>query len=441
METMMETLTAEPTRSPSSNTGSAASPDGPLAARYQEVRRFSEALCEPLVAEDYVIQSMPDVSPTKWHLAHTSWFFEAFVLEPTSPGYQPFHPHFSYLFNSYYNAVGERHCRPKRGIVSRPTVEETYRYRAYVDEHMVELLGGADVDRLRELAPVVTLGLHHEQQHQELMLTDIKHVFTMNPLRPAYRERKPVGGYPVAPLRWLPHAEGVYWIGHEGDGFAFDNEGPQHRQFVQPFSLASRLVTNGEYLAFMDDGGYERPEFWLSEGWNTVQTHHWKAPFYWERHDGRWMAMTLAGMRRVEEAEPVCHVSYFEADAYARWAGGRLPTEAEWEIVASAAPQDGNFVEDAHYHPVPAAAAPDGALTQGYGDLWEWTGSAYSPYPGYRPAAGALGEYNGKFMCNQYVLRGGSCATSCSHIRRTYRNFFSPDACWQFTGIRLAKDA
>jgi ergothioneine biosynthesis protein EgtB len=439
METMMETLTAGPSRS-SSNTTAVVSPGDLLAARYHEVRRLSEALCEPLVAEDYVIQSMPDVSPTKWHLAHTSWFFETFVLEPTSPGYQPFHPHFSYLFNSYYNAVGERHCRPRRGIVSRPTVEETYRYRAYVDEHMVELLRDADADRLRELAPVVTLGLHHEQQHQELMLTDIKHVFTMNPLRPVYRERKPVGDYAVAPLGWATHEEGVYWIGHEGDGFAYDNEGPRHRQFVQAFSLASRLVTNGEYLAFMDDGGYERPEFWLSEGWNTLQAHDWKAPFYWERHDGHWMAMTLAGMRRVEEAEPVCHVSYFEADAYARWAGARLPTEAEWEIAASGVPQEGNFVEDAHYHPLPAVVAPGGVLTQGYGDLWEWTGSAYSPYPGYRPAAGALGEYNGKFMCNQYVLRGGSCATSRSHIRRTYRNFFPPDACWQFTGIRLAKD-
>ncbi len=413
----------------------------PLSERYRWVRSFSEKLCETLVPEDYVIQSMPDVSPTKWHLAHTSWFFEAFVLGPAVPGYRPFHPDFSYLFNSYYNAVGERHCRPRRGLVSRPTVKETYRYREYVDRQMLALLEGIGADRLRELAPVVTLGLNHEQQHQELMLTDIKHVFTMNPLRPVYRERvAPADRTEAPPLQWVSFPEGVYWIGHHGEGFSFDNEGPRHREFLEPFALASRLVTNGEYLAFIEDGGYERPEFWLSAGWSTLQEQGWKAPFYWERHDGRWMMMTLSGMRPVEASEPVCHVSYFEADAYARWAGARLPTEAEWEVAAAGVPLEGNFVESGSYHPLPAPVAADGGLTQMFGDAWEWTRSAYSPYPGYKPLPGALGEYNGKFMCNQYVLRGGSCATSESHIRRTYRNFFPPDACWQFSGIRLAND-
>ncbi len=415
--------------------------DQPLSERYRRVRSFSKKLCETLVAEDYVIQSMPDVSPTKWHLAHTSWFFETFVLGTVVSGYRPFHPDFSYLFNSYYNAVGQRHCRPKRGLVSRPTVEDTYRYREYVDQHMLELLEGAEAGRLLELAPVITLGLNHEQQHQELMLTDIKHVFTMNPLRPVYRERIAPAKRTEAPsLQWVSFSEGVYWIGHQGEGFSFDNEGPRHREFLQPFALASRLVTNGEYLAFIEDGGYERPEFWLSAGWNALQEQGWKAPFYWERHDGRWMMMTLSGMRPVEASEPVCHVSYFEADAYAQWAGARLPTEAEWEVAAAAVPLEGNFVESGSYHPLPASTTTDGELTQMFGDVWEWTRSAYSPYPGYKPLPGALGEYNGKFMCNQYVLRGGSCATSESHIRRTYRNFFPPDACWQFSGIRLAND-
>jgi ergothioneine biosynthesis protein EgtB len=433
----MSSVTADSTRS-----GIQSAPaHQPLSERYRRVRSFSETLCETLVAEDYVIQSMPDVSPTKWHLAHTSWFFETFVLGPAVPGYRPFHPDFSYLFNSYYNAVGQRHCRPKRGLVSRPTVEETYRYREYVDQHMLELLEGADAVRLLDLAPVVTLGLNHEQQHQELMLTDIKHVFTMNPLRPVYHERIAAAGQAEAPpLQWVSFSEGVYWIGHQGEGFSFDNEGPRHREFLGPFALASRLVTNGEYLAFMEDGGYERPEFWLSAGWSTLQEQGWKAPFYWERHDGRWMMMTLSGMRPVEASEPVCHVSYFEADAYAQWAGARLPTEAEWEVAAAGVPLEGNFVESGSYHPLPASITTDGELTQMFGDVWEWTRSAYSPYPGYKPVPGALGEYNGKFMCNQYVLRGGSCATSGSHIRRTYRNFFPPDACWQFSGIRLAND-
>ncbi len=412
-----------------------------LVDAYQEVRSFSEHLSEPLVTEDYVIQSMPDVSPTKWHLAHTSWFFETFVLAPTVPGYRSLHPQYTYLFNSYYNSVGDKHCRAKRGLISRPTVEETYQYRAYVDEQMRMLLEAIDAEQLATVAPVMTLGLHHEQQHQELMLTDIKHVFASNPLLPAYRERAKVRRTNVSPLHWVAFPEGISWIGHEGDGFAYDNEGPRHRQFLHSFQLASRLVTNGEYREFMADGGYQRPELWLSAGWNTVQQNQWTAPFYWEQRDGEWYNMTLSGLREVDNAEPVCHVSYYEADAYARWADARLPTEAEWEVASMTVPLDGNFVERGLYHPAPLEdATADGSLQQMFGDVWQWTQSPYSPYPGYRPAAGALGEYNGKFMCNQYVLRGGSCATSRSHIRRTYRNFFQPEAQWQFMGIRLAKD-
>ena len=409
--------------------------------QYQNVRRFSEHLCEPLVTEDYVIQSMPDVSPTKWHLAHVSWFFETFLLFPAVPGYQSLHPQYAYLFNSYYNTLGERHCRPNRGLISRPTVEETYRYRRYVDEHVLDLLKKIDERQLAAIAPIFTLGLHHEQQHQELMVTDIKHVLSCNPLYPTYVARVPTSASSVPTLEWVSFPEGLHWIGHEGDGFAFDNEGPRHRQFVQPFQLASRLVTNGEYLEFMEDRGYDNPLWWLSEGWATVRAEEWKAPLYWEKRDGHWWVMTLNGLREVDKAEPVCHVSYYEADAFARWADARLPTEAEWEVAAQEVPVEGNFVESGLYHPAPLKASTTGGkLTQMYGDVWEWTQSSYAPYPGFKPAAGAVGEYNGKFMCNQYVLRGGSCATSLSHIRSTYRNFFPANAQWQFMGIRLARD-
>ena len=409
--------------------------------QYQKVRHFSEQLCEPLVTEDYVIQSMPDVSPTKWHLAHVSWFFETFLLSPALPDYQSLHPQYAYLFNSYYNTLGERHCRPKRGLISRPTVKETYEYRRYVDEHVLDLLEKIDERQLAELAPIMILGLNHEQQHQELMVTDIKHVLSCNPLSPTYRARTPTGASNITPLEWVSFPEGLYWIGHEGSGFAFDNEGPRHRQFVQSFQLASRLVTNGEYLEFMEDGGYDNPLLWLSEGWATVRAEEWQAPLYWEQRDGRWWMMTLSGLREVDKAEPVCHVSYFEADAYARWADARLPTEAEWEVAAQEAPVEGNFVESGLYHPAPlTASTTDGKLAQMYGDVWQWTQSSYAPYPNFRPGPGAIGEYNGKFMCNQYVLRGGSCATSLSHIRSTYRNFFPANAQWQFMGIRLAKE-
>jgi ergothioneine biosynthesis protein EgtB len=407
--------------------------------QYLRVRRFTEQLCGPLATEDYVIQSMPDVSPTKWHIAHVTWFWETFLLLPALPGYQSLHPQYAYLFNSYYNTLGQRHCRPKRGLISRPTVKETYAYRHYVDEHVLDLVEQLDEGRLNELSPIMTLGLHHEQQHQELMLTDIKHVFSCNPLYPAYVERTPTEGVSVPLLEWVSFPEGLRWIGHEGKGFAFDNEGPRHRQFVQSFQLASRLVTNGEYLAFMEDGSYENPLLWLSEGWATVQAEEWQAPLYWEKRDGCWWTMTLSGLREVDPAEPVCHVSYFEADAYARWADARLPTEAEWEVAARDVPVEGTFVESGRYHPAPLDASTNGKLAQIYGDVWQWTQSSYAPYPNFTPGPGAVGEYNGKFMCNQYVLRGGSCATSRSHTRSTYRNFFPANAQWQFMGIRLAK--
>jgi ergothioneine biosynthesis protein EgtB len=412
-----------------------------LVKRYHQVRQFTDRLCQPLMTEDYVIQGMQDVSPPKWHLAHTSWFFETFILALASPGYRSPHASYAYLFNSYYVAAGERHCRPKRGLLSRPTVEEVYRYRAYVDQHMTAFLEGLHGEMLERWSPVVELGVHHEQQHQELLLTDVKYNFACNPLRPAYVSANIPTHVPAAcPLRWVSFVEGVQWIGHDGQGFAFDNECPRHRSFVERFELASRPVTNGEYLAFMADGGYERPELWLSMGWDTVQREGWQAPLYWERRDGTWWMMTLAGMRPVREAEPVCHVSYYEADAYARWADARLPTEAEWEVAAMPLPIRGNFVEHQTFHPVPISQIDTAIpLVQIFGDVWEWTQSHYSPYPGYAPAPGAQGEYNGKFMANQFVLRGGSCATSVSHIRPTYRNFFPADARWQFMGIRLAR--
>jgi ergothioneine biosynthesis protein EgtB len=412
---------------------------------YKGVRGFSETLCQPLATEDYVLQSMPDASPTKWHLAHTSWFFETFLLKAELPGYHSLHPQYNFLFNSYYNAVGERHCRPKRGLLSRPTVEETYAYRAYVDRHMEALLLGLSEERVRTLEPVLTLGLHHEQQHQELILTDLKHALASNPLKPIYRPSEETGIGGDSPSKagkpeWVPFEKGIYRIGHEGKGFSFDNEGPRHKVWLESFALASRLVTNGDYLAFIGDGGYTRPEFWLSAGWATVQSQDWDAPLYWEKRGDEWQVFTLSGMQPVQPDEPASHLSYYEADAYARWAGARLPTEAEWEVAARTVPTAGTMAESGRFHPSPLHETDVPRLSQMYGDVWEWTSSDYSPYPGYRPDPGALGEYNGKFMCGQYVLRGGSCATSQSHIRPTYRNFFPPDARWQFSGLRLAKD-
>jgi ergothioneine biosynthesis protein EgtB len=407
-----------------------------LAQRYTQVRTVTEELCRTLSPEDMTVQSMPDVSPSKWHLAHTSWFFERFVLTPHLPDYKIFHPRFDYLFNSYYNTVGEMHPRPQRGLLSRPGVAEILAYRKHVDAHMPALLTRAETDP--QLAFLITLGLNHEQQHQELLLTDIKHVLSMNPLLPAWRE------LPIAParrapeLKYIPHPGGLLEIGHDGEGFAFDNESPRHRIFLEPHAIANRPVSNGDYLEFIRAGGYRTPELWLSEGWALVQRAGWDRPLYWS--EDLTMEFTLGGLRELDHAAPVSHLSYYEADAFAHWAGARLPTEAEWELLAAEQTVQGNLMEQGHFHPI-AASGSAGAPYQLYGDVWEWTMSPYMSYPGFKPLTGSLGEYNGKFMSNQMVLRGGSCATPQSHIRSTYRNFFPPDARWQFSGLRLAKDA
>jgi len=425
-----------------------------LSERFNTVRGFTEEFCEPLNTEDYVVQTVENVSPTKWHLAHTTWFFETFILNEHAPNYTPLNETYAYLFNSYYIQAGERHCRDRRGYISRPTVEEVYAYREHVDDAMRDLIATANGMKMDELGPLIEIGLHHEQQHQELMVTDMKHVLSVNPLRPAYRDDLvPADRTSIPALDWVGFDEGLYQIGFDTDdpdaGFCYDNETPRHREFLESFQLANRLVTCGEYLEFMEDGGYERPELWLSAGWATVQEKNWTEPFYWESHDGVYYLYTLGGLREVNPAEPVCHLSYYEAEAFARWSEARLPTEAEWEIAARGLPVDGNFVDRGAFHPQPlpedaTGHVPDegdGPLHQIYGDVWEWTQSHYSPYPGYEPLPGALGEYNGKFMCGQFVLRGGSCATSKSHIRPTYRNFFHPDEAWQFTGLRLARNA
>ena len=402
--------------------------------RFQAVRGETERLVAPLAIEDYVVQTMPDVSPPKWHLAHVSWFFEQFVAAPYARDFAPFHPQFGYLFNSYYETVGTFFPRLSRGLLSRPTVDEVYRYRAHVDRTIGDIVHGVEDRYWPEVARRIELGLHHEQQHQELLLTDIKHIYAFNPLRPAYRAPLEPAQAHARALGCLEFASGLREIGWAGRGFAFDNESPRHRVFLESFRLADRLVTNEEYLAFIDDRGYARADLWLSDGWRTVKERGWEAPMYWERIGGEWWQMSLAGMRPVDRGEPVCHVSYYEADAYARWAGKRLPTEAEWEVAAAALPLAGNFRESGRLHPAPA-----GAATQLFGDVWEWTTSSYSPYPGFRPLEGNLGEYNGKFMANQLVLRGGSCATPASHMRVTYRNFFYAPDRWQFMGIRLAE--
>ena len=413
---------------------------------YRAVRAQTLALAAPLSAEDQQIQSMPDGSPTKWHLAHTSWFFETFVLEPRAPAYRPFDPTYRFLFNSYYEAVGARLPRPRRGLLSRPSLGDVHAYRRHVDQAMARLLEPGLADAA--LAATVELGLHHEQQHQELILTDIKHVLGTNPLRPPYRAPPDEGdaaspdAAAIAPPAFRAFAEGIARIGHDGASFSFDNEGPRHRVFLRAFAIADRPVTCGEYLAFIRDGGYARAELWLSEGWQLAQQDEWRAPLYWEEIDGVWMSYTLGGLLPVDARQPVAHVSYFEADAYARWAGARLPTEQEWEHAATdgdrgaekPAPPAGHFADAGRFHPGRARAGF-------FGDVWQWTASPYAAYPGYRPPAGAVGEYNGKFMCNQMVLRGGSCLTPAGHVRATYRNFFPPAARWQASGIRLARDA
>lgn len=417
-----------------------------LHRRFTEVRRFTGALSQPLSAEDCALQSMPDASPTKWHLAHTSWFFENFVL--LALGEAPFHPRFGFLFNSYYEAEGPRHERPRRGLLSRPSLDEVRRYRADVDRRVLQALRAMSDERFAALGPVIELGLHHEQQHQELILTDILHALAGSPLRPAYRESAPpapdavAGALDPGPMGWIAHDAGVREVGHDGAGFAFDNESPRHAVYQSAYLLADRLVTCGEYLEFLADGGYTRPDLWLSDGWAAVKAEGWTMPLYWARQGDSFEAATLDGVRPIDPSEPVCHLSYYEADAYARWAGARLPTEAEWEIAAAGAPLRGTFADGLALHPQPAPPPDPGAKhpRQLFGEVWQWTASAYSSYPGFRPLAGALGEYNGKFMCNQLVLRGGSCATPASHLRASYRNFFPPAARWQFSGVRLARD-
>ena len=422
------------------------SPARDLLARFHEVRNFTARLAENLAPEDCVVQSIPDVSPTKWHLAHTTWFFETFILKKWVSGYRDAVPEYAYLFNSYYNAAGAMHRRDLRGLISRPTVDETKKYRTSVDSDIDKLVSNADEKLFREIEPILTLGIHHEQQHQELLITDIKHVFAQNPLFPVFQKAK-IESQPdgrkidIGATRFVEFDEATIEIGHEGNGFSYDNEGPRHRALVLPFSLANRLVTNREYLEFMADNGYARSEFWLSLGWTTINEQNWRAPLYWIERDGGWWNFTLSGLRKVDPNEPVAHLSYFEADAYANWAGARLATEFEWEHAAAKIDIDGNFVESERFHLSTLTHSPkNGELVQMFGDVWEWTRSSYSPYPGYRAGPGALGEYNGKFMCNQYVLRGGSCATSRTHIRKTYRNFFQPEKRWQFMGIRLARD-
>ncbi len=403
----------------------------PLRDRYRDIRNTTLHITSPFSAEDLMLQSMPDASPAKWHLAHTTWFFETFILSPYVPGYKPYDPRFKQLFNSYYKQLGAHPYRGARGLMSRPSLDEIQAYREHVDRAMLRYLEVAD----ERTAALIEVGLNHEQQHQELVLTDMKHALWSMPLRP-----ESVGGPHVVtsaePLEWVEFEGGIREIGYADSGFSFDNETPRHQVLLTPFKLASRLVTNAEYLEFMQDDGYRRPELWLSDGWDTVCAQGWKSPFYWEERDGNWFDFSYDGMREVDPAAPVCHVSYYEADAFAHWSNARLPREDEWEVAASQLSTKGTFLESEKLRPQPVSGK---GLQQMFGDVWEWTASPYVAYPGFTPAPGAIGEYNGKFMCNQFVLRGGSCATPESHIRATYRNFFPPHVRWQFMGIRLAK--
>ncbi len=408
-----------------------------LRDRLFETRRLSSDLAAPLSDEDQVVQAMDDASPTKWHLAHTTWFFEAFLLKRFLPGYRVFDERFEYCFNSYYESVGARQPRAKRGLLTRPSAQEVRDYREFVDAALKRL---CDASLPPQAAELIELGINHEQQHQELLLTDILSLFAAEPLKPAYREADPgVGGSAAAPLAWIGFDGGIFEVGHDGQGFAYDNEGPRHEELIRPFKLADRCVTNAEWAEFIKDGGYATPTLWLADGWNTVNSQDWNGPLYVEQADGGMMQMSLKGFRPVDPAAPVTHVSYYEADAFARWAGYRLPTEFEWEVAASSVPVEGRTLGAGHLRPMPAE--PGSGLKQMFGDVWEWTASAYLPYPGFKAAPGAVGEYNGKFMCSQFVLRGGSCATPEGHVRRTYRNFFYPHQRWQFTGLRLAQDA
>jgi ergothioneine biosynthesis protein EgtB len=412
---------------------------GSLRDRLFHTRALSMELARPLSDEDQVVQANDDASPTKWHLGHITWFFEAFLLKRFLAGYRVYDESFEYCFNSYYESVGARQPRGKRGLLTRPSAQAVRDYRVHVDEALARLFAGSVS---AEAAALIELGINHEQQHQELLLTDILSLFAAEPLKPTYAAAASAGTRAGAslPLSWTRFDGGIFAMGHEGNGFAYDNEGPRHEELVRPFSLANRLVTNAEWAEFIADGGYATPTLWLADGWAMVKAQGWTAPLYWEAAEGGFMQMSLHGFRPVEPAAPVCHVSYYEADAFARWAGKRLPSEFEWEVAARALPVEGRTLGAGHLRPMPADTHADG-LQQMYGDVWEWTGSAYLPYPGFKTAAGAVGEYNGKFMCNQFVLRGGSCATPDGHMRPTYRNFFYPHQRWQFMGLRLAGDA
>jgi ergothioneine biosynthesis protein EgtB len=414
-----------------------------LAAQFAAVRRQSLALCETLTPEDMMVQSLPEGSPAKWHLAHTTWFFETFILREFSAGYEPLHPDYLWLFNSYYNGISDQPEKKLRASFSRPAFVDILAYRRHVEDAILSML---DHEPAPQALDRLVLGLHHEQQHQELLLTDIKHALWTNPLRPVYRGRTLVTHARATPLVWHEYEGGLREAGHKGDEFCFDNELPRHAVYLRPFRIASRPVTCGEYLDFIEDSGYHRSELWLSAGWDAVRASGWEAPLYWQREGSAWQIFTLHGPSGLDTLRdtPVCHISHYEADAYARWRGLRLPTEYEWEIAAASVPVKGHLLEDGRLHP--AAAPPDGGdqaspqPLQLFGDVWEWTASAYLGYPGYRPVSGALGEYNGKFMSSQMVLRGGSCVTPALHIRATYRNFFSPATRWQFSGLRLAQD-
>lgn len=417
--------------------------DTALVQRYHDTRAQSLAFCAPLQTDDYMLQAEPFTSPPKWHLAHTTWFFETFLLKPFLADFAPIDAHYEVLFNSYYNGVGEQFPRPQRGLLSRPTVQEVEAYRASVDASMSRLLADTHHPHRDEILARTRLGIEHECQHQELFFTDLKYSLAANPTYPAvFPPRYADTSNQYSPLRWLPFDGGLAEVGFDGEDFCFDNELPRHRVYLEPFSLADRLVTNGEYRAFINDGGYERPELWLADGWDSVQRHGWRAPHYWLERDGGALEYTLFGLQPRNDANPVCHVSGYEAEAYARWAGARLPTEQEWELAAAAAPLPTGGVAEAHYHPRPPRALNgDDNLQQLYGHCWQWTRSAYTPYPGYRAAEGAIGEYNGKFMSGQWVLRGGSCVSRADHLRPSYRNFFYPGDRWQFSGIRLARDS
>ncbi|MEX0684511.1 MAG: ergothioneine biosynthesis protein EgtB [Balneolales bacterium] len=405
---------------------------------FNKVRSHWAYLCKPLVKEDYVLQTAAGASPPKWHMAHTTWFFEQFILNNYFRGYQVYHPDYHFLFNSYYNSAGDFIDRHVRGMISRPTIDEVNSYRAYVDEHMNSLLNQLDDHPFEEIHPLLQLGINHEQQHQELFLMDIKNIFYQNPIRPVYQEIDYSHSQPV-PFDWIESEAGMITIGYNGDGFCYDNEQPAHKTYIHACKMANRLILNGEYLEFMEAGGYTDSRYWLSDGWDTINQNNWQAPLYWDKTEADWEIFTLGGTRKLNENEPVCHLSYYEADAFARWKGVRLPTEFEWERYAANSKIEGNFMDNGGYHPKTPMQNGSQVLHL-FGDLWEWTQSPYSGYPGYESLADGVGEYNGKFMCNQFVLRGGCCATPKNHIRKTYRNFYYPHDRWAFTGLRLAKN-